>query len=129
MYELSQYKDYKVYLLLRNYAPKMRTDKKYELIEKVNVLNFGLHHVTTFVQTNKSKQVLIVYDVDPIKLAKVPLEFIKNKQILGGFIHSKTAIFIALIKDRKEDQVQFDNVEKNSIQIILKGSRFKITSQ
>lgn len=36
--------------------------------KKINVLKFGLNHVTTLVETKKAKLVLIAYDVDPIEL-------------------------------------------------------------
>ncbi|CAK86997.1 unnamed protein product (macronuclear) [Paramecium tetraurelia] len=127
----------KVLGLLKKYSPETKTEKKQRLTKlaeqkaqaqkgeskKVQVLKFGLNHVTTLVETKKAKLVLIAYDVDPIELVvwlpqlcrrqEVPFCFIKNKARLGALVHQKTATCVALTDVRKEDQAEFDNLARD----------------
>ncbi|CAD8089327.1 unnamed protein product [Paramecium sonneborni] len=127
----------KVLALLKKYSPETKTEKKQRLTKlaeqkvqaqkqeskKVQVLKFGLNHVTTLIETKKAKLVVIAYDVDPIELVvwlpqlcrrqEVPFCFIKNKARLGTLVHQKTATCVALTEVRKEDQAEFDNLARD----------------
>jgi large subunit ribosomal protein L7Ae len=81
-------------------------------------LKFGLNHVTTLVEENKAKLVVIAHDVDPIELVVhlpalcrkkgVPFCFIRGKANLGKLCHLKTATCVALTEVRREDFVDMD---------------------
>ena len=89
--------------------------------EKPIHIKFGLNHVTTLVEEDKAKLVVIAHDVDPIELVVhlpalcrkkgVPFCFIRGKANLGKLVHLKTATCVALTDVRREDQVDLDNLK------------------
>merc|ERR1719482_1184283 len=123
--------------LCKKYMPESREAKKARLMEmaqqkkdgqevktkKPQVLKYGLNHVTTLVENNAAKLVVIAHDVDPIELVvwlpalcrkkEVPYCIIKGKSRLGQIVHKKTASCVALTSVRKEDQHDLDLLAKN----------------
>jgi large subunit ribosomal protein L7Ae len=85
-------------------------------------LKFGLNHVTTLVEENKAKLVIIAHDVDPIEMVVflpalcrkkgVPFCFIRGKANLGKLCHLKTATCVAVTEVRKEDIADLDAMSK-----------------
>merc|ERR1712043_86459 len=83
-------------------------------------LKFGLNHVTTLVEENKAKLVVIAHDVDPIELVVhlpalcrkkgVPFCFVRGKANLGKLVHLKTATCVALTEVRREDFVDLEQL-------------------
>jgi len=83
-------------------------------------LKFGLNHVTTLVEENKAKMVVIAHDVDPIELVVhlpalcrkkgVPFCFVRGKANLGKLVHLKTATCVALTEVRREDFVDLEQL-------------------
>ena len=88
--------------------------------EKPMHLKFGLNHVTTLVEENKAKMVVIAFDVDPIELVVhlpalcrkkgVPFCFVRGKANLGKLVHLKTATCVALTEVRREDFVDLEQL-------------------
>jgi len=111
--------------LLNKYKPETRAEKKTRLREmadgkksgkdegKPKLIKYGLNHVTTLVENNKAKLVVIAHDVDPIELVcwlpalcrkkEVAYCIIKGKSRLGQLVHKKTASCVALETVRQED--------------------------
>lgn len=115
--------------LFNKYLPESKDVKK-ERMEKLakaktagetvpqgpapNTLKFGLKHVTTLIEQQKAKIVLIAHDVDPIELVvwlpalcrkmDIPFAIIKGKGRLGTLTHQKNCSVIALTKVNKEDE-------------------------
>merc|ERR1712160_194964 len=68
--------------------------------EKPMHIKFGLNHVTTLVEENKAKMVIIAHDVDPIELVVhlpalcrkkgVPSDSGHREDTLGNLVHLKT---------------------------------------
>jgi len=95
----------------KNAAPK--TDKPMHI-------KFGLNHVTTLVEENKAKLVVIAHDVNPVELVVhlpalcrkkgVPFCFIRGKANLGKLVHLKTATCVALTDVRREDFVDLEQL-------------------
>ena len=83
-------------------------------------IKFGLNHVTTLVEENKAKLVVIAHDVNPIELVVhlpalcrkkgVPFCFIRGKANLGKLVHLKTATCVALTDVRREDFVDLEQL-------------------
>jgi large subunit ribosomal protein L7Ae len=81
-------------------------------------IKFGLNHVTTLVEQNKAKMVIIAHDVDPVELVihlpalcrkkGVPFCFVRGKANLGKLVHLKTATALALTEVRREDYVDLE---------------------
>ena len=88
--------------------------------EKPMHLKFGLNHVTTLVEENKAKLVVIAHDVDPIELVVhlpalcrkkgVPFCFVRGKANLGKLVHLKNATCLALTDVRREDFVDLEQL-------------------
>lgn len=88
--------------------------------EKPVHLKFGLNHVTTLVEENKAKLVVIAHDVDPLELVVhlpalcrkkgVPFCFVRGKSNLGKLCHMKTATCVALTEVRREDFVDLEQL-------------------
>ena len=117
--------------MLAKYTPETRAEKNLRLkseaeakdskkTEKPMHLKFGLNHVTTLVEENKAKLVVIAHDVDPIELVVhlpalcrkkgVPYCFIRGKANLGKLVHLKTATCVALTEVRREDFVDLEQL-------------------
>ena len=84
-------------------------------------VKFGLNHVTTLVEENKAKLVVIAHDVEPIETMtflpalcrnkNVPFVVVKNKARLGKLVHLKNATCLALTDVRKEDLTDFSALQ------------------
>jgi len=123
----------KLLKLLAKYSPETRAEKKDRLKKaaeeggagktpKPVTLKFGLNHVTTLVEENKAKLVIIAHDVDPIEMMVhlpalcrrkgVPFAFLRGKANLGKLVHTKTATCVALTEVRKEDFQDLETLGK-----------------
>merc|ERR1712193_30949 len=105
--------------LLDKYAPETKKDKVVRLktaaeqkaagkepatAKPLNV-KFGLNHVTSLVENNEAKLVVIAHDVDPIELVlwlpqlcrnkNVPFVIVKDKARLGRCVHQSFASCVA----------------------------------
>jgi large subunit ribosomal protein L7Ae len=125
----------KLLKLLAKYTPETHKEKSDRLkteaegkaggkdakkTEKPMHLKFGLNHVTTLVEENKAKMVVIAHDVDPIELVVhlpalcrkkgVPFCFVRGKANLGKLVHLKTATCVALTEVRREDFVDLEQL-------------------
>ena len=118
--------------MLGKYSPETKQDKKERLKKEAEGgagktakpvhLKYGLNHVTTLVEENKAKLVVIAHDVDPIEMVvflpalcrkkNVPYCFIRGKANLGKLCHLKTATCVAVTEVRKEDLADLDGLSK-----------------
>ena len=116
--------------MLSKYSPETRAEKKDRLKKEAEGgsgkttkpvhLKFGLNHVTTLVEENRAKLVVIAHDVDPIEMVVylpalcrkkgVPFCFVRGKANLGKLVHMKTASCVALTEVRHEDFVDLDGL-------------------
>ena len=124
----------KLFKLLAKYTPESRQEKKERLQKQAEAgaaaktpkpvhLKFGLNHVTTLVEENKAKLVVIAHDVDPIEMVVflpalcrkkgVPYCFVRGKANLGKLVHTKTATCVALTEVHKEDFQDLETLGKN----------------
>jgi len=120
----------KLLKLLAKYKPETHKEKALRLkaeaeagdkkkTDKPMHIKFGLNHVTTLVEQNKAKMVIIAHDVDPVELVihlpalcrkkGVPFCFVRGKANLGKLVHLKTATALALTEVRREDYVDLEN--------------------
>jgi len=128
-----------LFKLLSKYKPETAAAKKARLVEaaknvvtkktvdtkKPKFIKSGLNHVTTLVEQNKARLVIIAHDVDPIELVlwlpqlcrtkKVPFCFIKSKARLGQLVNKKTATCVALTEVRKEDQAELERLAEYAL--------------
>ena len=84
------------------------------------LVHFGLNHVTTMIEQQRAKLVLIASDVDPIELVLwlpalcrrmgVPFAIIKNRSRLGALVHQKNATCVCLEKVNAEDNKALDTL-------------------
>merc|ERR1712113_821728 len=91
--------------------------------KKPQVIKYGLNHVTTLIENNQAKLVVIPHDVDPIELVlwmpalcrkkDAPYCIIKGKSRLGQLVHKKNASCIALTTVRQEDKPDLDKLAGN----------------
>lgn len=122
----------KLLKLLTKYSPETKEDKKDRLKKEAEGkggktakpvhLKFGLNHVTTLIEENKAKLVIIAHDVDPVEMIVflpalcrkkgVPFCFIRGKANLGKLCHMKTATCVAVTDVRKEDMADLDAMSK-----------------
>jgi len=122
----------KLLKLLAKYSPETRQDKKERLKKEAEGqggktskpvhLKYGLNHVTTLIEENKAKLVVIAHDVDPVEMVVflpalcrkkgVPFCFIRGKANLGKLCHLKTATCVAVTDVRKEDLADLDGMSK-----------------
>merc|ERR1712028_129279 len=107
---------------LSKYSTETKADKKMRLKtaaeakdqkagSKPMLVKFGLNHVTTLVEQNKAKLVVIAHDVDPIETVVhlpalcrkkgVSFCFIRGKANLGKLFHMKSATCVAVTDVRK----------------------------
>lgn len=119
--------------MLAKYSPETHQEKKTRLQKQAEAggaaktakpihLKFGLNHVTTLVEEDKAKLVIIAHDVDPIELVvhlptlcrkkNVPFAFIRGKANLGKLVHQKTATCVALTAVNTEDYADLETLGK-----------------
>lgn len=116
--------------LLAKYQPETHKEKALRLkgeaeknaakTEKPMHLKFGLNHITTLIEENKAKLVVIAHDVDPIEVVVhlpalcrkkgVPFCFIRGKANLGKLVHMKTATAVAITDVRREDFIDLEQL-------------------
>jgi len=83
-------------------------------------LKYGLNHITSLIEKNKAKLVVIAHDVDPIELVvclpalcrkkNIPYCIVKGKARLGHLVHKKTASVIALTEVRKDEVNKLEQI-------------------
>jgi len=124
----------KLLKLLGKYKPETKQEKKLRLKKAAEAggagktakpihIKFGLNHVTTLIEENKAKLVVIAHDVDPIETIvhlptlcrrkNVPYCFIRGKANLGKLVHLKTATAVALTEVNKEDFQDLETLSAN----------------
>jgi len=123
--------------LCKKYMPETREAKKARLMEmaqqkkdgqevktkKPQVVKYGLNHVTTLVENNQAKLVVIAHDVDPIELVcwlpalcrkkDIPYCVVKGKARLGQFVGKKTASALAITNVKQEDKKDLETLCEN----------------
>ena len=127
-----------LFKLLVKYQPETKAAKESRLEAKaaaekdgkpaakspaVNVLKYGLKHVTTLIEQKKAKLVIIAHDVNPIELViwlpalcrklDIPFAIVKGKSRLGTVTHKKTTSVIALTSVNKEDEAKLKTLGDN----------------
>jgi len=121
--------------LLHKYRPETKLQKKQRLtklaeakskgesldtVKRPLAVISGLNSVTSLIEHDRAKLVIIAHDVDPMELVlwlptlcrkkDVPYVIVKGKSRLGQLIGKKTAAVIALPEPRKEDKAELANV-------------------
>ena len=123
--------------LLGKYRPEDRRAKarrlRYEAKERAAgrevekkkpfAVKYGLNHVTTLVENNKAKLVLIAHDVDPLELVVwlptlcrkkgVPYAIIKGKSRLGTLVNQKQATAVAITQVDQGDMADLARIAKS----------------
>jgi large subunit ribosomal protein L7Ae len=127
-----------LFRLLSSYRPESAAEKKARLLEvsateaknqevkagkKPKNVKYGLNHITTLVETQKAKLVIIAHDVDPLELVlwlpalcrkmDVPYCIVKGKARLGQLVHKKTCTALAVTEVDKADQHKLDQLISN----------------
>jgi large subunit ribosomal protein L7Ae len=129
-----------LFKLLSKYRPETRQEKRQRLksiAEKVaaggqveskkpKFIKFGLNHVTSLIEKNKAKLVVIAHDVDPIELVvwlpalcrakNIPYCIVKGMARLGMLVHQKAATALVLTDVRKEDQAALDQLSRSCME-------------
>jgi len=125
--------------LLDKYKPESRADKYKRIKAKAqavaekkapkeetrpNVVKYGINHVTSLIESQEAKLVIIAHDVDPIELVlwlpalcrkvNVPYVIVKGKARLGQVVGKKTATVLALTTVNKEDEKQLGALQEVS---------------
>ena len=126
---------HKLFKVLGKYKPETKKEKTQRLKSeaesggakkdgpKPEFIKFGLNHVTTLIENQEAKLVVIAHDVDPVELVlhlptlcrkmDVPYCFVKGKARLGQFVHQKTATCFALTDVRDEDRHDLETLRSN----------------
>merc|ERR1712093_532134 len=135
--------------LLNKYSCESKAEKKARLataaeqkaagkepasVKPLNV-KFGLNHVTSLVENNEAKLVVIAHDVDPIELVmwlpqlcrnkNVPFVIVKDKAMLGKIVHQSFASCVAFTQVKKEDNTDLENVCKIARSEYLENEHLK----
>ena len=127
-----------LFKLLVKYQPETKAAKESRLEAKaaaqkdgkeapksaaINVLKYGLKHVTTLIENKKAKMVVIAHDVNPIELViwlpalcrkmDIPFAIVKGRSRLGTLTHKKITSVIALTSVNKEDESKLKTLGEN----------------
>lgn len=127
-----------MFKLLVKYQPETKAAKESRLEAKaaaqkdgkddpkaqaVNVLKYGLKHVTTLIEQKKAKMVIIAHDVNPIELViwlpalcrkmDIPFAIVKGRSRLGTLTHKKITSVVALTSVNKEDESKLKTLGEN----------------
>jgi len=121
---------------LKTAAEQKAAGKEPATAKPLNV-NFGLNHVTSLVENNEAKLVVIAHDVDPIELVlwlpqlcrnkNVPFVVVKDKARLGKAVHQSFASCVAFTQVKKEDNNDLENVCKIARAEYLENDHLKNT--
>merc|ERR1719378_95225 len=119
-----------LFRLLNTLKPESKADKKARLAaaaakkaaggevesRKPYFLKYGINHVTTLVEEQKAKLVVMAHDVDPIevivwlpalcKARGVPYCIVKSKARLGALVGKKTATCVAVTDVKQESKAE-----------------------
>merc|ERR1711908_130905 len=119
-----------LFRLLNTLKPESKADKKARLAaaaakkaaggevesRKPYFLKYGINHVTTLVEEQKAKLVVMAHDVDPIevivwlpalcKSRGVPYCIVKSKARLGALVGKKTATCVAVTDVKQESKAE-----------------------
>jgi large subunit ribosomal protein L7Ae len=118
-----------LFSLLHKYRPETKLQKKQRLTKLADAKSkgesldtikrplsviSGINHVTSLVESDRAKLVVIANDVDPVELVlwlpalcrkkNIPYVIVKSKSRLGQLIGKKTTSVVALPEPRKEDK-------------------------
>lgn len=95
-------------------------DAAVEKSKRPVVLEQGLNHIVSLIESQKAKLVVIAHDVNPIETVvflpalcrkmQVPYCIVKGKARLGPLVHLKNAAVVALSNVNKEDQAALDQL-------------------
>merc|ERR1712022_20713 len=123
-----------LFRLLNTLKPESKADKKARLAaaaakkaaggevesRKPYFLKYGINHVTTLVEEQKAKLVVMAHDVDPIevivwlpalcKSRGVPYCIVKSKARLGALVGKKTATCVAVTDVKPENKNDLANL-------------------
>merc|ERR1711912_216948 len=123
-----------LFRLLNTLKPESKADKKARLAaaaakkaaggevesRKPYFLKYGINHVTTLVEEQKAKLVVMAHDVDPIevivwlpalcKARGVPYCIVKSKARLGALVGKKTATCVAVTDVKQESKNDLANL-------------------
>jgi len=124
-----------LFSLLHKYRPESKLEKKQRLtklaeakakgesldtIKRPLSVISGVNHVTSLIETDRAKLVIIAHDVDPVELVlwlptlcrkkDVPYVIVKGKSRLGQLVGKKTTAVVALTEPRKEDKTELANI-------------------
>merc|ERR1712054_78690 len=123
-----------LFRLLNTLKPESKADKKARLAaaaarkaaggevesREPYFLKYGINHVTTLVEEQKAKLVVMAHDVDPIevivwlpalcKARGVPYCIVKSKARLGALVGKKTATCVAVTDVKQENKNDLANV-------------------
>lgn len=101
-------------------AAQAKADGKTVEAEKPILLTYGLNEVTSAIEQNRAKLVVIAHDVEPLELVVwlpalcrkkgVSYCIIKGKARLGQVVHKKTCAAVALTEVRQEDMGDFSKL-------------------
>jgi len=96
---------------------------------RTQTIKSGIKHVTTLVEYNRAKLVVIAHDVDPIELVMwlptlckkkgIPYLIIKGKARLGKLVHKKTCSTIAVTDVGPKHKKDLDNLIQKSQNLYL----------
>jgi len=124
-----------LFTLLHKYRPESKLAKKQRLtklgeakakgesldtIKRPLSVISGINRVTSLVESDRAKLVVIANDVDPVELVlwlptlcrkkDIPYVIVKGKSRLGQLIGKKTTSVIAIPEPRKEDKTELANI-------------------
>jgi large subunit ribosomal protein L7Ae len=124
-----------LFSLLHKYRPETKLQKKQRLtklaeakakgesldtIKRPLAVITGVNHVTSLIESDRAKLVVIAHDVDPIELVlwlptlcrkkNIPYVIVKSKSRLGQLVGKKTTSVVAIPEPRKEDKQELANI-------------------
>jgi len=124
-----------LFKLLHKYRPESKLEKKQRLtklaeakakgesldtIKRPLSVISGINHVTSLVESDRVKLVIIAHDVDPVEIVlwlpalcrkkDIPYVIVKGKSRLGLLVGKKTTSVVALPEPRKEDKTELANI-------------------
>jgi len=102
---------------------KLQADGKPLPNVKPMLVKCGFNHITSLIEANTAKLVLIAHDVDPIELVlwmptlcvkkDIPFAIIRGKSRLGTLVNKKSASCVALCGVNPGDDKQFQSIRED----------------